>query len=290
MLGEVAGGELHGVLGRRRKSRPCDHPASGSRIPGSRGSGCWPGPRRQSQCSTRRPGPPNTVAAATAATRTPAATSSRKSQPSAAHEDSRGVGAAVSGSVAAPLVKRRSPLLPGAYSGIPAAQRGQVADPARRSGGRAPRATGADRSRPVVGESGPPSTADRWTRTTHSTISPPAPPPRAPSPARAAGRQDVVDEEDALAGRSGSLAGTRAGWRRRRRGPPPRRSPGSPSWRPVSNARMTPPVVGPATRSTAGAVVRRGRGGPRSRTARSSRPGSWSTANFSSRRRSGGRS
>ena len=86
----------------------------------------------------------------------------------------------------------------------------------------------------------------RSTRTTHSTTSPPiASTAGQHRQQRAAGGQDVVDQEDALARLDAEASPELApGGSRRRPGPPRRRSRGRPSWRPVSKARMTPPVVG----------------------------------------------
>ena len=92
------------------------------------------------------------------------------------------------------------PVLPGAWSGSPVAQRGQVAGPGRTSAGRAAKErSGYGAAGPRRLERGPPPL--RSTSTSHSMISPPSVlDGRDHRQERAAGREDVVDEQDALAG------------------------------------------------------------------------------------------
>ena len=178
------------------------------------------------------------------------------------------------------------PLLPGLTAGSPGrAPRAGRRDPARTSASSsrhsdAERIDAAGRRR----GQGRQCRRDRSTRTTHSTISPPSRLDRGEHrEQRAAGGQDVVDEQHPLAGRDREpapelAAGAAVGAMR----PPPRRSPGCPSWRPVSNARITPPVVGPATRSTVADAVVVPVGSPAQNPHSSLvAAGSWRTWNFS---------
>ena len=134
---------------------------------------------------------------------------------------------------------------------------GRSPGPARRSAGRAARANGAGRSRPVVGEVSVVRPPLRSTSTTHSTISPPI-----------ASTAGIIASSEPPVVRMSSTSRTRSPGSIRK----PRRNsrwvvPSSartssakmlrtPSWRAVSKARMIPPVVGPATRSTSGSPSR----------------------------------
>ncbi len=117
---------------------------------------------------------------------------------------------------------------------------------------------------------------DRSASTAQATISPPnASTAGQHRQQRAARGQDVVDQQRPA--RPGAIVKPR---RNSRRVVPSAAVTSSakmlrtPSWRAVSKARTTPPVVGPATRSTAGVAVGVSMASPpRSRRARSSRPG-----------------
>ena len=167
-------------------------------------------------------------------------------------------GAAVHASVVRPPLPAEASA--GAAGGVRAGRRprsaGRSPGPARRSAGPAARASGAGRSRPVVGEVSVARPPLRSTSTTHSTISPPI---ASTAGSIASSEPPVVRMSSTSRTRSpGSIGKPR---RNSRRVVPSAsvdllgEDARTPSWRAVSKARMTPPVVGPATRSTAGRAV-----------------------------------
>ena len=134
---------------------------------------------------------------------------------------------------------------------------------ARRSAGRAARASGAGRRARSSARSASARPPLRSTRTTHSTISPPI-----ASTAGSIARSEPPVVRMSSTRRTRSPGSIRKPRRNSRRSVPSSARTSSakmlrtPSWRAVSKARMTPPVVGPATRSTSGspslpAAVRR---------------------------------
>ena len=185
------------------------------------------------------------------------------------------------------------PVLPGACSGRPvgAARAGGGARLVGRQVELPQRAERVDAARRRRGEG---RHARRCGRPGRRTRRSRRPSPRPPGSSRAASRRSSGCRRRggrARRARSGSRVGIRGAARRRRRGPPRRRCPRTPSWRPVSNARMTPPVVGPATRSTSRrAVASRCVARPRTRTARWSRPGPGGPGTSRGRRPRGARS